>query len=427
MSSTEPSKNGDSSFSIQRVAIAIGTLIIVALTIVAALFLAMQDIPVEEPTAVVQISPTPLAATATPIASPSPTKTSTPTHTPSITPTPLPPVEPTFTAAPPTAAHTNTPLPSLPTVTSTPVVVVVITPTSLPVPPVTDTPVAAAGVCQPPPSWVTYVVQTGDTLNSLASRTNTSVYELQQFNCLDSFTIQPGQTIHLPLTPPTPTVTYTPSPTRRPGPTPTRSPTPISPQIDSVVPNRVDAPAAEEVVIITVLGKNFKSREQGFRIELRGPQSILLQLGEARSDTSFDALVPSGLPQGTYALVVTNPNDRAGIRQSAFTIGPAAATETPSPAPDIVRFTPTSGSITDEIELTVQGVNFRPNASGFKIELQDTGSSFKVELDLGTIRTDTNFEAIIRANTLQASTYNLVVTNPDGRSDIASDTYRAFE
>jgi hypothetical protein len=153
----------------------------------------------------------------------------------------------------------------------------------------------------------------------------------------------------------------------------------------------------------------------------------VLQLGPAKSDTSFDAIVPPGLPLGTYALVVTNPNDRAGIRQSAYTIGPASPTETPAPAPDIIRFTPTSGRISDEIELTVQGRHFRPNDPGFQVELQAKGSSLKVELDLGEIRTDTNFEAIIRANTLEQGDYNLVVTNPDGRSDIAPDEYTAIE
>jgi hypothetical protein len=274
---------------------------------------------------------------------------------------------------------------------------------------------------------VTYIVQPGDTLNSLASRTSSTVYDLQQVNCLDSFTLQIGQTVFLPFTPATPTFTHTPSPTERPGPTPTRTPTAVSPQIDSVTPNQVDQLVAENEVVITVLGRNFRSTEAGFMVDLRGPANVQLQLGEIRSSTSFEATVPPGLPLGTYALVVTNPNDRAGIRQSAYTIGPASPTDTPAPAPDIIRFTPTSGRISEEIELTVQGRNFQSNDSNFKVELQASDGSLKVELDLGETRTDTNFDAIIRADTLESGKYNLVVTNPDGRSDIASDQYQAIE
>jgi hypothetical protein len=264
-------------------------------------------------------------------------------------------------------------------------------------------------------------------LDRLATRTGTSVYDLQQVNCLETLNLRVGQTIFLPFVPPTPTVTWTPSPTSPPGPTPTRTPTPIAPQIDSVVPNRVDRDTADEEVTITVLGRNFRPNRLGFMIELRGPATVELQLGQAYSSISFDAIVPANLPEGTYSLVVTNPDGRAGIRQSAYTIGPATPTDTPAPAPDIIRFTPTAGEVAEEIILTVQGVNFQSNQTGFKVELQSISSSFRVELDLGETRTDTNFTAIIRANSLNGGDYNLVVTNPDGRSDIASTLYRAIE
>ncbi len=425
MSTPTPSANGnEAASSFRRVAIAAGTLIVVILTVVIALFLAAQDLPREEPTPVAVISPTPTAShTPVPVLD-TLTPTPVPTDIPSATPTtPSVTTEPT-TPPPPPATSTDTPVPPTITSTSTPLVIVV-TPTPPPAPP----PEATSGVCQPPPDWVTYEVQPGDTFNSLATRTNTSVFDLQQVNCLDSFTLQVGQIIYLPFTPPTPTVTHTPSPTQRPGPTLTRTPTPIRPQIDSVTPNRVDERTAENEVIITVLGKNFRSRESGFKVELKGPQSVVLKLGQARSDTSFEAIVPPDLPLGNYDLVVTNPNDRAGVKPSAYTIGPTAdrPTDTPAPAPDIIRFTPTSGKISAEIELTVQGRNFRPNEPGFKVELQATDGGSKVELDLGDIRTDTSFEAIIRADTLQRGDYDLVVTNPDGRSDIASEEYRAIE
>lgn len=421
-----PTNEFETTTSIQRVAVAVGALVVVILTVVAALFLAMQDLPGgQEPTPVVQVSPSPVlpAPTATPTAVIPPTFTPELTATPVVVPatTEIPP-----TAPPATATGTFTPVPPSPTATQAPGTPTPPPPTPTPRQQPTPTP-ATGGVCRPPDGWVAYTAQAGDTLNSLANRTGSSVFELQQVNCLESFNLQTGQTIYLPFTPPTPTVTLTPTPTRRPGPTPTRTATPISPAIDSVTPNRVDRAAADDTVVITVQGRNFRPQEQGFRVELRGPAGVELELGPARSSTSFEAIVPPGLPEGTYDMVVTNPGGRAGTRQSAYTIGPAAPTSTPAPAPDIIRFTPTSGKITEEIVLTVQGRDFQVDRTGFKVELQATSGSFSLTLELGDIRTDTNFTAIIRAGSLERGDYNLIVTNPDGRSDIASDRYQAIE
>ena len=271
------------------------------------------------------------------------------------------------------------------------------------------------------------MVQPGDTLDNLAARTGTNLVELQEVNCLPVFNLKVGQTLYLPMIPPTPTVTYTPSPTGTRRPTPTRTSTPILPQIDSVTPSRVDRDTANQEVTITVTGRNFEPNTLEFKVELRGPvANVELKLGQTYSSTSFDTIVPAGLPEGTYSLVVTNPHGRQGVRQSAYTIGPASPTDTPAPAPDIIRFTPNSGNITDEIVLTVQGRNFQPNQFGFKVELQSINSSLRIDLDLGETRTDTNFTAIIRPNTLDPGDYNLIVTNPDGRSDIAATIYRAL-
>jgi hypothetical protein len=94
---------------------------------------------------------------------PTPVAFVTPTDTPLPTPKPFdtPPPTPTFTNTPlPTPMHNPTPMN-----TSTPIVV---TATPLPVTP------SPTGACQPPANWVAYVAQLGDTLNSLATRTNTT-------------------------------------------------------------------------------------------------------------------------------------------------------------------------------------------------------------------------------------------------------------
>jgi LysM repeat protein len=63
--------------------------------------------------------------------------------------------------------------------------------------------------CGRPEGWVLYTVQPGDTLESLAARTGTSIHWLAQANCLPTYIIYPGQQIWLPFLPPTPTATFT--------------------------------------------------------------------------------------------------------------------------------------------------------------------------------------------------------------------------
>ncbi len=56
--------------------------------------------------------------------------------------------------------------------------------------------------CSPPPGWVAYTVQPGDTLGDLATRTNTTVGNLQNGNCLlGTELIYVGQILYLPRTP----------------------------------------------------------------------------------------------------------------------------------------------------------------------------------------------------------------------------------
>jgi len=84
-------------------------------------------------------------------------------------------------------------------------------PTWTPAPPaVTPTPwstATATALCFPPGDWQHYVVQEGDTLQSLALRYGISVYLLMQANCLTGQTVLPGQVIWVP--PPGVTPTHT--------------------------------------------------------------------------------------------------------------------------------------------------------------------------------------------------------------------------
>jgi LysM repeat protein len=392
--------------------IGVGTLIVVILTVMAAIFLAMQSQPPEEATPISQQSPPAVVATITP-APPSPT----------FTPAPPPPSDtPTATLEPPAPIPpTDTPVALPPTLTATPVVIVI---TATPLPPTpTSPPPSASGCPTTPPNWVEYIAQTGDTLNSLAGRVNLSVFDLQQANCLTSFTIQAGQRLYVPFTPPPPTLTPTRFPTGTSGPTPTRTPTVIAPIINSVVPDRVDED--NDGVIITVLGRNFKPTETGFRVELRGPQNLFLQLGETRTDTNFDAFVPAGLPVGIYDIVVTNANDRAGVKESAFIIGEAPPTPTAAPGPRIDRVAPAEGFNDNDVIINVTGLFFRPNEDGFLVQLRIGQEVKEDNLQLVGSGSSASFNAIIPAG-LAPEVYDLWVINPDGKQDVEPAAYRSL-
>lgn len=56
--------------------------------------------------------------------------------------------------------------------------------------------------CPPPPGWIPYTVQSGDSLGLLAVQTNSSIAELVTANCLaDPDQIYSGQVLFLPRQP----------------------------------------------------------------------------------------------------------------------------------------------------------------------------------------------------------------------------------
>ena len=406
---------------LQKVLIGGATLIVVILTVVAAAFLAMQESPTDETTPVAQISPT-VTNTVDTLA---PTSTSTPVPPPSETPLETATATPSETSqVPPTEVPaTDTPAPVPPTFTPSPVVVELPTDTPVPPPP-PPTQAPEGGICQPPADWVTHNVEVGDTLNTLSKRTNTTVFDLQQVNCLETFTIMPGDIIYLPYAPPTPTVTSTPTATGTRKPTPVRTSTPIAPRIqDALV--RVN----EEVVSVFVTGENFQSRSQGFRAELVGLTTILLELGEARTTTSFEAYAPvEELQLGTYDLVVINPDGQLGKRENVWPKSDSTPVPTPLP-PEIIQVSPSSGEIDKDVRLTVQGRNFQPLEPGFRVELRLDDGSLTVEIPVDEgVRpaTNTSFDALILAGSLETGLYDLLVTNPDGQTDIDRSAYDAL-
>jgi serine/threonine protein kinase len=153
-------------------------------------------------------APTDLATVTPTAVSPTPSPTATDTAVPQIVLPASPTTTPTQTATA-TASPTRTP-----TFTRTP------THTASPTLQATASPTATA--CPRPPGWVRYIVQAGDTLQTLAETTGSTADEIREANCLRRATLFVGQRLWLPQLP----VTATPTATiETPSPTPTDLPT----------------------------------------------------------------------------------------------------------------------------------------------------------------------------------------------------------
>jgi LysM repeat protein len=129
--------------------------------------------------------------------SPMPIRTSEPTRVPSATPTRRPTVTDTPQPVRPTSDRTFDAQNSSQNQIG-------VTPTA--------TPTEQRCVISPPPDWIRYVIQSGDTLFDLAVRSGTTMERIQRVNCIDDpALIRVGQTIYLPASiQPTPTPTSTP-------------------------------------------------------------------------------------------------------------------------------------------------------------------------------------------------------------------------
>ncbi|MGQ9627523.1 MAG: LysM peptidoglycan-binding domain-containing protein, partial [Anaerolineae bacterium] len=206
---------------------------IVVLTVLGSILLTYQDMPGHQrsATSVAQLT---LSAPQTPTATPSPSPqwsegSSTPiatlspqwgegqseeSPTPSATLSPTPSSSPALTPTP-TATVEEWPSP-----TASPTQFL-----TLPTPWPTRVPIPCG---RPPAHWQLYTIKRGDTIQSLARRYRTSVYEIMRANCLGSYIIYVGQRLYLPppATPtPVPTNTPTAEPTLPPTQTPTAEPT----------------------------------------------------------------------------------------------------------------------------------------------------------------------------------------------------------
>lgn len=221
--------------------------------------------------------------------------------TPVGTPSPVPTVVlvplPTATATPQEVAEVPTPLPSTPTPTHpsspTPTRTAAATPTSTP----TDTPTPAPTPTATPttaPTPTPTATETATTTPVPPPPTNTP---------------RPATNTPLPATdtpvPPTDTPTFTPTPTDTP------TPTPPPPSVLSITPNWGYNDADVPVVIT---GGNFF----GAPTARLGSDVFIGNITLVAADT-LNGTVRAGIPAGTYALTVINPDGQFDTLSPAYT------------------------------------------------------------------------------------------------------------
>jgi len=203
-----PGGSGGSAGTLRPLWRAMGTAIPVVLTMLLAVFLAMQE--------EVLVAGRWEVATATE-GSPLPTMT--------VLVAPA-----TCTAVPPTATATSTPVDE-PTSTTTPTRK-------------TPRPTVAPPSCVKRRDWVSYTIRPGDTLSSIARSCGVSVQALKDGNCLKSNRIYAGGTMLVPWLPTT-EPTRRPTPRPRPTRTSSRTPRPTATSSGTPSPTATEVPTSE--------------------------------------------------------------------------------------------------------------------------------------------------------------------------------------
>jgi hypothetical protein len=125
------------------------------------------------------------------------------------------------------------------------------------------------------------------------------------------------------------------------------------------------------------------------------------------SATQLRIAVPADLPIGTYNLTVTNPDGNSASHLNAYTVKEPAS-------PSITKTQPNEGDTGQPNDFFIEGENFQPACA---VRLGDTTLS-------ATRISPTRLRATVPAD-IRTGTYDLTITNPDGKSATRNNAYTA--
>jgi hypothetical protein len=104
---------------------------------------------------------------------------------------------------------------------------------------------------------------------------------------------------------------------------------------------------------VTITGAMFQSTPRAYLVvPSRTPRLVPLSRTVFVNGTTLTAVVPQGLPVGTYDMVVINPDGGGGLLSMAFRV-------TMNPPPTIDAITPNQGTTQTATVVTITGANFR--------------------------------------------------------------------
>jgi len=171
------------------------------------------------------------------------------------------------------------------------------------------------------------------------------------------------------------------------------------PVVNSVSPN---SGLNTETTNITIAGASF------FGTPTVALGSNVLSEVSLLDSTRLLAVVPPGLPPGTYDLIVTNPDGQVAILQAAFTVR--------TPNPIVLQLRPNRGRTDIPNDIYIYGFNF---AAGVSVKLDAT--------PIPTTRINsTQIRATVPAG-LAPGVYDVAVENQGGSSALLADAYTVFE
>ncbi len=161
-------------------------------------------------------------------------------------------------------------------------------------------------------------------------------------------------------------------------------------------------------------------------VELTRRAVDTLAAGESRNIPEFFVTIPTGwLDDTAYIGAIVDSFDlilelNEDNNTATFNI------QIIQPPPIISNVSPSSGLVSKNVRLTIQGENFQPQADDFTVQLEKGNSSpILLAIDRSRPASNTSFEVLIRPNTVLPDLYDLRVTNPDGQSDIKFNAYEA--
>ena len=185
------------------------------------------------------------------------------------------------------------------------------------------------------------------------------------------------------------------------------------PQITGVVPDQVNAGS---IVQMNLTGSNLRrGATPSLQPAVAGVTFTNISVASTSNQMTFTMSVAANAPTGSANLRVRNIDGTSAIATGAVTILPAA----PQPPPGITGFNPTQVAAGATTGFTITGSNFQAGAT-VSIAGGPAGLSIVSPITIGATTITGQVAAAVNA---PAGPHDVIVTNPDTKSDTEPDAF----